>query len=158
MDTQRIEQLFTLIANKSKSQDNCDNNRKFVQEILDNQRTIVEIDVNVIEDAFQTGGEVHGFTVSVNATIDHRMRVLMEEVRKKAELYKPFNRVIVFFFMPEMSPITMDELLPLNEWLKEFPDETMVKWGMAINPPNTPQTLKTIVLLGITRDKNPDSR
>lgn len=50
MDTQRIEQLFTLIANKIKSQDNCDNNRKLVKEILDNQSAIVEIDVNDIED------------------------------------------------------------------------------------------------------------
>lgn len=158
MDTQRIEQLFTLIANKSKSQDNCDNNRKLVKEILDNQSAIVEIDVNDIEDTFQTEGEIHGFTVSVNATIDYRMKILMEEVRKKAEQYKPFNRVIVFFFMSVMSPLTMGEFLPLNEWLEAFSDETRVRWGMAINPPNTPQTLKTIVLLGITRVKNPDSR
>lgn len=158
METQRIEQLFTLIANKSKSQDNCDNNRKLVKEILDNQSAIVEIDVNDIEDTFQTEGEIHGFTVSVKATIDYRMKILMEEVRKKAEQYKPFNRVIVFFFMSVMSPLTMGELLPLNEWLEAFSDETKVRWGMAINPPNTPQTLKAIVLLGITRDKNPDSR
>ncbi len=46
MDTQRIEQLFTLIANKSKSQDNCDNNRKLVKEILDNQSAIAPLSLN----------------------------------------------------------------------------------------------------------------
>ena len=49
--------------------------------------------------------------------------------------------------MSDISPLTMDELYPLNEWMEEFPDEFMLRWGMAINPNNVPHVLKAIVLL-----------
>lgn len=147
MDTKRIEQLLTLIANKSKSQADYDDTSKLVMEILDTKRTIVRIGANDIEDTFQAGGYIHGFMVSVSATLEDRMRALIEDVRKNAELFKPYNRMIMFFFMSDTSPLTMDELLPLNEWQEEFPDDAMFRWGVAINPPNSPHTLKAIVLL-----------
>lgn len=76
-----------------------------------------------------------------------RTEVLFDEIREKAEQFKPFNNALVFFFMSDISPLSMDELYPLNEWMEEFPDEFMLRWGMAINPPDAPRALKAIVLL-----------
>ena len=147
MDTQRTGQLLTLIANKCKSQADYDNTSRLVLEILDTKRAIVRIGANDIENTFQTGGDIHGFTISVSAASDDRMKVLTEDVRKKAEHFKPYNHVIMLFFMSETCPLTMDELLPLNEWQEEFPDDAMFRWGVAINPPNSPHTLKAVVLI-----------
>ena len=147
MDTQRTGQLLTLIANKSKNQADYDNTSRLVLEILDTKMAIVRIGVNDIEDTFQTGGDIHGFSVSVSAASDYRMRAMIEDVRKKAEQFKPYNHVIMFFFMSETCPLTMDELLPLHEWQEEFPDDAMFRWGVAINPPNSPHTLKAVVLI-----------
>ena len=116
-------------------------------QILDTKRTLVKIGANDIEETFQTGGDIHGFTVSVSAALDDRMWGLIEDVRREAEQFKPYNHVIMFFFMADTFPLSMDELLPLKEWLEEFPDETMLRWGVAINPPNASHTLKAVVLL-----------
>ena len=118
-----------------------------IKEILEAKRSIISIDANDIEKTFQGRGPIHGFTVSVNPALDFRTEVLFDEIREKAEQFKPFNNALVFFFMSDISPLSMDELLPLNEWLEEFPDEAMLRWGVAINPPNSAHTLKAIVLL-----------
>lgn len=118
-----------------------------IKEILEAQRSIISIDANDIENTFQGDGPIHGFTVSVNPALDFRTEVLFDEIRERAEQFKPFNNALVFFFMSDISPLTMDELYPLNEWMEEFPDEFMLRWGMAINPNNVPHVLKTIVLL-----------
>ena len=118
-----------------------------IKEILEAERSIVRIDANDIGNTFQVDRPIYGFTVSVNPASDFRTEVLFDEIREKTEQFKPFNNVLVFFFMSDISPLTMDELYPLNEWMEEFPDEFMLRWGMAINPPNGPHTLKAIVLL-----------
>ena len=46
MDTQKIKQLLTLIANKSKSQTDYGNTKKYIMEIIDYHDSIVSIDVN----------------------------------------------------------------------------------------------------------------
>ena len=118
-----------------------------IKEILEAQRSIISIDANDIENTFQGNGPIYGFTVSVNPALDFRTEVLFDEIRERAEQFKPFNNALVFFFMSDISPLTMDELYPLNEWMEEFPDEFMLRWGMAINPPDAPHILKAIVLL-----------
>lgn len=125
-----------------------------VREIVEAKWSIISIDANDIEDAFRGGGAIHGFTASVNPALDYRTEVLMDEVREKAEQFKPFNNAIMFFFISDISPLTMDELYPLNDWLKEFPEEFMLRWGMAINPPDAPHALKAIVLLQNNDGKN----
>ena len=121
--------------------------KQLIQEIVEAQRSIISIDANDIKDTFQGDSPIHGFTVSVNPALDFRTEVLFDEIREKVEQFKPFNNALVFFFMSDISPLTMDELYPLNEWMEEFPDEFMLRWGMAINPPNGPYTLKALVLL-----------
>jgi len=46
MDTQKIKQLLTFIANKSKSQTDYGNTKKYIMEIIDYHDSIVSIDVN----------------------------------------------------------------------------------------------------------------
>ena len=115
--------------------------KQLIQEIVEAQRSIISIDANDIKDTFQGDSPIYGFTVSVNPALDFRTEVLFDEIREKAEQFKPFNKVLLFFFMSDISPLTMDELM------EEFPNEFMLKWGMAINPPNAPHALKAIVLL-----------
>jgi hypothetical protein len=131
-----------------------EDSKLLIREIVEAKRSIISIDSKDIEDAFRDGGTIHGFTVSVNPALDYRTEVLLDEVREKAELFKPFNHAIVFFFISDISPLTMDELYPLNDWLEEFPDEFMLRWGMAINPPDAPHTLKAIVLLQKNESKD----
>jgi hypothetical protein len=50
MDTQKIKQLLTLIANKSKSQTDYGNTKKYIMEIIDYHDSIVSIDVNDVRD------------------------------------------------------------------------------------------------------------
>jgi hypothetical protein len=121
--------------------------KQLIQEIVEAKRSIISIDANDIKDTFQSDNPIYGFTVSVNPALDFRTEVLFDEIREKAEQFKPFNNALIFFFMSDISPLTMDELYPLNEWMEEFPDEFMLRWGMAINPPNAPHTLKALVLL-----------
>ena len=118
-----------------------------IKEILEAERSIISIDANDIEATFRVDRPIDGFTVSVNPALDFRTEVLFDEIREKAEQFKPFNNALIFFFMSDISPLTMDELYPLNEWMKEFPEELMMRWGMAINPPGAPHNLKAIVLL-----------
>lgn len=118
-----------------------------IREILEAERSIISIDANDIEKNFRGDRQIHGFTVSVNPALDFRTEVLFDEIRERAEQFKPFNNALVFFFMSDISPLTMDELYPLNEWMEEFPDEFMLRWGMAIDPPDAPHILKAIVLL-----------
>jgi len=50
MDTQKIKQLLTLIANKSKSQTDYGKTKKYIMEIIDYHDSIVSIDVNDVRD------------------------------------------------------------------------------------------------------------
>lgn len=118
-----------------------------IQEIVEAQRSIISIDANDIEATFRSDRPINGFSVSVNPALDYRTEVLFDEIREKAEQFKPYNNALVFFFMSDISPLSMGELYPLNEWLEEFPEEFVLRWGMAINPANAPHILKAIVLL-----------
>lgn len=121
--------------------------KQLIKEILEAQRSIISIDANDIDHTFQGDEPIHGFTVSVNPALDYRTEVLFDEIREKAEQFKPFNNALVFFFVSDISPLSMGELYPLNEWIEEFPEEFVLRWGMAVNPPNAPHTLKAVVLI-----------
>ena len=144
MDTKRIEQLLTLIANTSKSQADYDDTSKLVMEILDYHDSIVSIDVNDVRDLFQEGGVIHAFNASVDASMENRMILMMAKIMKHAECFEPYNRALVFFFFPEKQPLLIEELQPFSEWMESVPDEFMIKWGMATQ---STQELRAIVLL-----------
>ena len=94
--------------------------KQLIQEIVEAKRSIISIDANDIKDTFQGDSPIYGFTVSVSPALDFRTEVLFDEIREKAEQFKPFNKVLLFFFISDISPLTMDELYPLNEWMEEF--------------------------------------
>ena len=144
MDTQKIKQLLTLIANKSKSQTDYGNTKKYIMEIIDYHDSIVSIDVNDVRDLFQEGGVIHAFDVSVDALMANRMNLMMVEITRNSTHLEPFNHALVFFFFPEEQPLRMDELQPFSDWIESIPGEFMVKWGMATQ---STQEIRAIVLL-----------
>ena len=144
MDTQKIKQLLTLIANKSKSQTDYGNTKKYIMEIIDYHDSIVSIDVNDVRDLFQEGGIIHIFKASVDASMENRVILMMAKIMKHAECFEPYNHALVFFFFPEEQPLRMDELQPFSDWIESIPGEFMVKWGMATQ---STQEIRAIVLL-----------
>lgn len=144
MDTQKIKQLLTLIANKSKSQTDYGNTKKYVMEIIDYHDSIVSIDVNDVRDLFQGGGIIHALDASVGASIKKRMESLMDLIIVNTKKYEPFSHALIFFFFPEDRPLLMEELKPFNDWIESIPGEFMVKWGMATQ---SAQEIRAIVLL-----------
>jgi len=144
MDTQKIKQLLTLIANKSKSQTDYGNTKKYIMEIIDYHDSIVSIDVNDVRDLFQEGGIIHIFKASVDASMENRMILMMAKIMKHAECFEPYNRALVFFFFPEKQPLLIEELKPFSDWIESVPGELRIKWGMATQ---STQEIRAIVLL-----------
>ena len=144
MDTQKIKQLLTLIANKSKSQTDYGNTKKYIMEIIDYHDSIVSIDVNDVRDLFQEGGVIHAFNASVDASMENRMILMMAKIMKHAECFEPYNHALVFFFFPEDRPLLMEELKPFSDWIESVPGELRIKWGMATQ---STQELRAIILL-----------
>ena len=144
MDTQKIKQLLTLIANKSKSQTDYGNTKKYIMEIIDYHDSIVSIDVNDVNDLFQKGGEIHTYDASVGASIKKRMESLMDLIIVNTKKYEPFSHALIFFFFPEDRPLLMEELKPFSDWIESVPGELRIKWGMATQ---STQELRAIVLL-----------
>ena len=144
MDTQKIKQLLTLIANKSKSQTDYGNTKKYIMEIIDYHDSIVSIDVDDVRDLFQEGGIIHIFKASVDASMENRMILMMAKIMKHAECFEPYNRALVFFFFPEKQPMLMEELQPFSDWIESVPGDLLIKWGMAAQ---STQEIRAIVLL-----------
>ena len=133
-----------LIANKSKSQTDYGNTKKYIMEIIDYHDSIVSIDVDDVRDLFQEGGIIHIFKASVDASMENRMILMMAKIMKHAECFEPYSRALVFFFFPEKLPLRMEELKPFSDWIESIPGEFMVKWGMATQ---STQEIRAIVLL-----------
>ena len=144
MDTKKIKQLLTLIANKSKSQTDYGNTKKYIMEIIDYHDSIVSIDVNDVRDLFQEGGEIHTYDASVGASIKKRMESLMDLIIVNTKKYEPFSHVLVFFIFPEDRSLLMEELKPFSDWIESVPGELLIKWGMATQ---ATQELRAIILL-----------
>ena len=133
MDTQKIKQLLTLIANKSKSQTDYGNTKKYIMEIIDYHDSIVSIDVNDVT-----------YDASVGASIKKRMESLMDLIIVNTKKYEPFSHALIFFFFPEDRPLLMEELQPFSNWIESVPGELRIKWGMATQ---STQELRAIILL-----------
>ena len=144
MDTQKIKQLLTLIANKSKSQTDYGNTKKYIMEIIDYHDSIVSIDVNDVRDLFQEGGEIHTYDASVGSSMKKRMELLMDLIIENTKKYEPFSHALIFFFFPEDRPLLMEELQPFSNWIESVPGELRIKWGMATQ---STQELRAIILL-----------
>lgn len=117
---------------------------QFINEVLNSTNILVNIDINDFRDIFQEGEEFHTFEVSVSANKENRMQLLMEQIKKCSKCYEPYNRALVFFYFPDLQPLLMEELKPLNEWIETVPGEFMIKWGMVTFPS---PTVRAIVAL-----------
>ena len=144
MDTQNVEQILTLFSNKSKIQTDCDNAKRFILEIIDNHRVVLNIDINDIKGLFLQSEEIHFFDVRVNACEENRMEQLMKQIKEKGKSISSYTHALIYFFFPERNPLLMEELQPFSEWIESVPSEFMIKWGMATQ---SHQELRAIVLL-----------
>ena len=100
------------------------NAEMLIREVLNTHNSIVKIDTNDVRDLFQEGGEIHVFDVSVDASKENRMALLMNQIKRLSKCYEP--------------------LKPFCEWIEYVPGEFMIKWGMATQ---SAQELRAIVLL-----------
>ena len=135
---------INLINVKVKSQDQREKVKKCMMNILFAPNSIIDIDVNDFTDLFQEGGEIHVLDFSVDATKENRMEMLFEQIRNNAINCEPYNHVLVYFFVSEIHPLLMEELLAFNEWIASVPRKLTVKWGVAVQ---SGQELRATVLL-----------
>ena len=119
----------------------------YLSEILNAPKGFGGIDANDIKDLFTGNEEIHAIEASVEATLGNRTEQLMEQIKKESKSCEPFNHCLVFFFFPEDYPLMMSELQPFYELIELFPDESLVKWGMAVNSNDAQPNLRAIVLL-----------
>jgi hypothetical protein len=136
--------IVSLIAQENKMNQDYKKTERLIMEILNSSKGLISIDANDIGEFFQRGEEIHALDVSVNAASDSRMKQLMEKITGNAMSRKPYNRCLVFFFLPENHPMMLEELLPFSNWIETISGELMIKWGMTTHPL---QSLRAIVLL-----------
>ena len=117
---------------------------EILKEVFDAPNGLIGININDTKDLFQQDGEIHVFDVSVDASKENRMALLMNQIKRLSKCYEPYNRALVFFYFPEALPLLMEELKPFCEWIEYVPGEFMIKWGMATQ---SAQELRAIVLL-----------
>lgn len=144
IEAEVLNPALTLIDEKVKIQDECEKVKRSVMDILDAPKGLVSIDVNDVRDLFQEGGVIHAYDVSVDASKEKRMALLMDQIMSKAKHFEPYHHALVFFFFPEDRPLLIEELQPFSDWIESVPGEFMVKWGMATQ---STQELRAIVIL-----------
>ena len=137
-------EVLSLIDKKVSVRESREKVKRVIKDVLFAPNSIIDIDVNEITDLFQEGGEIHTIETSTDATKENRMEVLMEQIRKSANSYEPYNHVLVYFFISESHPMLMEELQPFSDWIESVPDEITIKWGLSVQPT---QELRTIVLV-----------
>ena len=115
-----------------------------ISDILYAPKCIISIDVNDVTELFQEGGEVQIFDVSVDASNENRMSLIISQIKKDTKRFEPYIHALFFFFLPEDHPLLMEELQPFSDWIESVPGEFMVKWGMAIQ---SSREFRVIVLI-----------
>ena len=143
-ETEVIKHVFTLIDKKVTLQAEREKVKRSSMDILNAPNTLVSIDINDVRDLFQEGGKIHAFDISVDASKENRMALLMAQIMRNAKYIEPYIHALVFFFFPEGRPLLMEELKPFSDWIESVPGEFMVKWGMATQ---FTQDLRAILIL-----------
>jgi len=119
-------------------------NSVLLNEVLENPKSLVNIDINDIKDLFLNGGNISDFEIIVDALEEKRMKLLVNKIKEHTKCCHAFSRALVFFIFPEDRPLLMEELHHIYEWMESIPVEIMMKWGMATQ---STQDLRAIVLL-----------
>ena len=115
-----------------------------ISDILYAHKRLIRIDVNDVTELFQEGEEIQIFDVSVDASNENRMSLVISHIKNDTKHFEPYGRALFFFFLPEDHPLLMEELQPFSDWIESVPGEFIVKWGMAIQ---SSQEFRVIVLI-----------
>ena len=144
IEAEKLKPVFDLIDEKVTFHAEREKVKRNIMDVLNAPKSLVSIDINDVRDLFQEGGKIHAFDISVDASKENRMALLMAQLMRNAKYIEPYIYALVFFFFPEGRPLLMEELKPFSDWIESVPGEFMVKWGMATQ---FTQDLRAIVIL-----------
>ena len=133
-----------MIYAKVKSEKEREKVKCGISDILHAPKRIICVDINDVIELFQEGEGIQIFDVSVDASNENRMSLVISHIKNDTKHFEPYGRALFFFFLPEDHPLLMEELQPFSDWIESVPGEFMVKWGMAIQ---SSQEFRVIVLI-----------
>ena len=85
------------------------------------------------------------FHFSANAMQENRMESLLAQIKTEVMSCAPFRHVSVQFYYPRSRPLTIGELIPLNEWFNSLANGIDATW--AANAHDSPTLLAVVELL-----------
>ena len=115
-----------------------------ISEIINAPNSLIRIDESDIRNLFQEGGEINALDVTVYASEEGRMKLMMEQIRNSAKSFEPYNRVLVYFLFPKNNSLTMAEIGLFSDWIESLPGDLLSKFGLSTH---SSQTIRAIVLL-----------
>ena len=115
-----------------------------INEMLTTQESYVKLDAHDICDFFQGDGPISLLETSVDNTTSKRMDLALENIKKEIDQYNSFERLLLFFSVPQEHPLLMEELQTLTKWIESFQNTPDVLWGTAYSQ----EGLFRIVVMG----------
>lgn len=111
----------------------CTDVETLVNEMLNAPKRCVDLDAHDICDFFQGDGAISLFEIAVDDTTDHRMELALEKIKNEKDHYNPFERLLVFFYVPQEFPLLIKELQTLTKWIESFQNTPDVLWGISFS-------------------------
>ena len=111
----------------------CTDVETIVNEMLNAQKPLMNLDVHDICDFFQGDGAISLFEIAVDDTTDHRMDLALEKIKNEMNHYNTFERLLVFFYVPQEFPLLIKELQTLTKWIESFQNAPDVLWGISFS-------------------------
>jgi len=119
---------------------------ELVMEVLNAPKSIINIDANDICELFQGEEEILLLEISVNEMSEMRMEQLMEVIEKEVAHLEYFNQLLMYFFVPQDFPLTMDELNTFLDYTNLNYGLSEVIWGSVFVPTQQP-AIRAIMML-----------
>lgn len=115
-----------------------------VNEMLTAPKSYVKLGVHDICDFFQGDGTISLLETAVDDTTGKRMDLALEDIKTEIDHYNSFERLLLFFSVPQEHPLLMEELQTLTKWIESFQNTPDVLWGTAYSQ----EGLFRIVVMG----------
>ena len=115
-----------------------------INEVLNAPKSYVKLDAHDICDFFQGDGSISLLETAVDDTTGNRMDLALENIKKEIDQYNSFERLLLFFSVPQEHPLLIEELQTLTKWIESFQNTPDVLWGTTYNQ----EGLFQIVVMG----------
>lgn len=122
----------------------CTDVESLINEMLTAQESYVKLDAHDICDFFQGDGTISLLETAVDDTTGNRMDLALESIMKGIDHYNSFERLLLFFSVPQEHPLLIEELQTLTKWIESFQNTPDVLWGTAYSQ----EGLFQIVVMG----------